>query len=341
MSTLPLLERLLTGRDLTAEEAGDAAALLCDDDTPPAAKGALLALIRHKGATGVELGAFAGYLRSNAATIPSRSPDLVDTCGTGGGSPSFNLSTTAAIVAAAAGASVAKHGNRAVTSSCGSADVLEELGVAILDDPVRIGAVLDSVGIAFAFAPGHHTVMRAVAPIRKDLGFRTIFNQLGPLANPFGANRQLVGVYDRALVRPMAEALVFLGAHSALVVHSADGLDEISPCAPTEAVRVGNGEAETLTLYPDDFGVRSLESSSLTPGATRAEAAAIVREALAKVDSPRSQACVPNAAAALVLAGKAGAWADGAELAREAIASGAASAKLEAFIAATQGAKPC
>jgi anthranilate phosphoribosyltransferase len=339
MSTHAILESLLAGQDLDANAVGDMMAALCDPEVSPSVKGAMLALLRIKGATGAELAEFAKFLREHSITAQATQPDLLDTCGTGGGTASFNLSTVAAIVVAAAGVPVAKHGNRAMTSKCGSADVLEELGVKLLSDPAQLALILEKTGIAFAFAQEHHPVMKSIGPLRRELGFRTVFNQLGPLTNPFGAKRQLVGVYDRALVRPMADGLAQLGADQALVVHGEDGLDEVSPRSRTFCARVSDGKVEELTLEPSDFGIERASDEALECGADKKENAAIAREALSNPYSPRALAVLPNAASALVLAGKVRNWAEGADLARATIASGAALKKLEEFAAETHN--PC
>lgn len=327
-----MLERLLAREPLDPE----AAAALLDgavgEHFTPVQLAALLTALQAKGAAGSELAAFARVLRKHAVVIGPVGDDVVDTCGTGGGAPSFNLSTGAAIVAAAAGAKVAKHGNRAVTSSCGSADVLEALGVRLGTEPEKLLHLVESVGIAFLFAPNHHPALKAVGPVRKELGVRTVFNQLGPLANPAGARRQVIGVYDGRLIQPMAEALAELGTIKALVVHADDGLDEVSPCTHTRAALVSNGSIASLTLNPIEMGLSMLPHEALKPGETVEESAAILREALSDPQSLRSQALLPSSAAALWMAGVADGMAAGVVLAREAIASGAAKAKLEQLI---------
>jgi anthranilate phosphoribosyltransferase len=268
-------------------------------------------------------------MRANATRLEHGFPTLVDTCGTGGGPPTFNLSTGAAILAAAAGAKVAKHGNRAVTSKCGSADVLEALGIGLGSEPEQLLKVLENVGIAFLFAPHHHPAMRHVGPARKAIGVRTVFNQLGPLANPAGARRQLVGVYDLSLVMPMAEALALLGAEHAYVVHSEEGMDEVSPCGKTFVAVVSEGAVVQTELSPRDFGLDALTFADLEPGTDAASNAAILREALGDAESARARALLPNAAVALVLAGVAGDFPSAASAAHAAIADGRASATLE------------
>src|ERR1019366_7425282 len=201
--------------------------------------------------------------------------DLVDTCGTGGGTLSFNISTAAAIIACAAGARIAKHGNRAVTSACGSADVLERQGVKIGGDPEQLSHTLETARIVFLFAQAHHPAMRFVGNARKELGVRTVFNQLGPLLNPAGANRQLIGVYDPGLMRSMGEALRLLGCERALIVHGNDGLEWISPVTPTEFVKVWEGRVSAGTLTLDEFGLAPIDASALVPGSSLDENAAI------------------------------------------------------------------
>jgi anthranilate phosphoribosyltransferase len=298
---------------------------------------ALLTALQIKGASGSELAGFARALRHAALEISTSVPNLVDTCGTGGGIPSFNISTAAAIVAAAAGAKVAKHGNRAVTSTCGSADVLEELGVDFTLDRERLAHVLETVGLVFLFAPSHHPALAAVGPVRRELGIRTVFNQLGPLANPAGATRQVIGTFDPRHLAPMAEATAQLGLERALIVHGADGLDEVSPCAPTHAVLLSDGRIELVTIDENSLGVRFGNTEAIAPGETLSDNAAILREAVSDPESPRSAAIWPSAGAALWIGGVAASLADGVDLARQAIAKGLAADKLQALIEVTAG----
>lgn len=326
-----LLQPILSRRDLTADQARELMQFLTGGEATEAQIGAALTGLRVKGCSRQELAAFAGVLRERAAYLQTPFPDLVDTCGTGGGIPSFNLSTAAAIVAASAGVRIAKHGNRAVTSSCGSADVLETLGVSISGDPEVLLKQLEATNIIFLFAPSHHPAMRYVAKARKELGFRTVFNQLGPLANPAGASRQLIGVYEPGLMRSMGEALNLLGTERAFLVHGLDGLDEISPCGPTEVVRVWEGRVTTETISPETFGLQPLPAAALAAGATKEEAATILERAVTDVESLPSQALIPNAAAAILLGGLESDPVQAAARAREAVRSGAARAKLEAL----------
>jgi anthranilate phosphoribosyltransferase len=337
MSVTRLLNKIVERKDLGADEAEALMRALIDPATDRAVAGGALIGLRLRGVRPVELAAFARVLRERALGLRSSARNLVDTCGTGGGRATWNLSTGAAIVAAAAGTKVAKHGNRAISSACGSADVLEALGARLFGDLERLRMVLEETGIVFLFAPNHHPALKEIGPVRKALGVRTVFNQLGPLLNPAGAKRQLVGVYEAALVEPMAEALRLLGTHRAIVAHSEDGLDEISPCAPTRVAELGGEYVLDRTLLPEHFGQEPLPEGAIEPGATVAENAAILREALSQPGSPRSAALVPGAATAIYLGEGAEDLKAAAALARAAIASGAARRKLEELVAATVG----
>jgi len=301
---------------------------------------ALLAALREKGETVEELVGFAVSMRRHAQPIfdSGRGPAgvLVDTCGTGGGAGgTFNVSTAAAFVAAGAGARVAKHGNRSFSSLCGSADVLEALGVNLSVSPQRIGEAIQQVGIAFLFAPGLHTAMRHAAAARRQLGGRTVFNLLGPLTNPAGASAQVLGVFDARFMELLAQALAELGVAHAFVVHSSDGLDEISLSAPTYVAEVGSGRIRSYSVAPEDFGLERAPLEALA-GGDAATNAPIIRRILSGERGPRRDFVLVNAAAALVAAGLAGDFREGARLAAAAIDSGAARAKLDALIAFTQ-----
>jgi anthranilate phosphoribosyltransferase len=327
-----LLAPLAEGKDLAPDQAEALMDYLMGGEATAAQIGGALMALRVKGTTTAELAAFARVLRRHAATLRHEYDDLVDTCGTGGGRPSFNISTAAAVAASAAGVRIAKHGNRAVTSRCGSADVLEALGVRLEADPERLLHLLDTVGLVFLFAPHHHPAMRHVGPARRELGVRTVFNQLGPLANPACASRQLIGVYEPGLMRSMGEALRVLGTRRALIVHGRDGLDEISPVADTEYVKVWDGQVTSGRLSVKDFGLDAVPEDALAPGETAEENAAILREALEDPSSPRSRAILPSAAAAIWLGGQAENLPSATERAREAVASGAAARKLGELI---------
>jgi anthranilate phosphoribosyltransferase len=256
--------------------------------------------------------------------------DLVDTAGTGGdGGRTFNISTAAALVAAAAGAAVAKHGNRAVSSSSGSADVLEALGFSLEQTPERIARSIDELGFGFMFAPTHHPAMRHAAPVRRELATRTVFNVLGPLTNPAGARAQVIGVYAPGLVRTIAEVLVQLGAHRAFVVHGAHGIDELSPSGPNLVCEVVAGEVHERTIDPAELGVARCDPDELR-GGTPAENAQAVRDVFAGTDGGgKRDAVVLNAAGAIAAAGHAEDLREGLELARQALDSGAARERLD------------
>ncbi len=327
----------MAGLDLSRAEARSLMSVLSEGTGDPIQVGAVLVALQVKGVRPSELAGLAEGLRERALTLAHDHPALVDTCGTGGGRTTFNLSTGAALIAAAAGAKVAKHGNRSVTSHCGSVDVLEELGVTILADPERLRHLLDQVGIVFLFAQHHHGSMKVLGPVRKSLGVRTVFNQLGPLANPAGARMQLVGVYDLGLVRPMAEALALLGAERAFVVHGEDGLDEVSPCAPTAYAEVSEGRVKEGRFEPRDFGFDPIPESVLFPGSTVAESAEVLHAGLTGTSVDRSRAMVPNAAVTVMLAGLASSPSQAASLAWQTIESGAAARLLDKVVEATSG----
>ncbi len=300
---------------------------------------ALLGAMAARGETAEEIAGFALAMRDAATTLPlteaEREP-LVDTCGTGGdGAGTFNISTGAALVAAAAGAHVAKHGNRAVTSRCGSADVLEALGVPIALPPETAAASVRAHGFCFLLASQHHPGMRAVMPVRRGLGVRTIFNVLGPLLNPAGARRQVMGVYDGRLLQPVAAAMSLLGVRRALVVHGAGGLDELSLSGPSETVSLRRDASETTIseqrIRPEDLGLRPAPLSALAGGHDAAENAAVLRRVFAGEPGPRRGVVVLNAAAVLVVAELASDMAAGVRLAAETIDSGAVTALVAAL----------
>lgn len=304
---------------------------------------ALLVALHMKGETVEEIVGFAEAIRAAAVPLglrPNHTVDvsgterdaLVDTCGTGGdASGTFNISTASALVVAGAGVRVAKHGNRSVTSKCGSADVMEALGVNINLPPVRLAACLEEVGIAFLFAPAMHSAMQHVQAARRQLRLRTVFNLLGPLTNPAHASAQVVGVYSAALVEKLAEALSMLGLHRALVVHGLDGLDEITITGPTRVAEVREGTVRTYEVTPEEFGMHRGTLDDISGGDAEANAA-IISEILGGRPSFRRDVVLLNAAAALVAAGSADHLADALPLASKSIDSGAAAGKLEALI---------
>ncbi len=303
---------------------------------------ALLVALHMKGETVEEIVGFAEAIRAAAplGLRPNHAVDvsgtgrdaLVDTCGTGGdASGTFNISTATALVVAGAGVRVAKHGNRSVTSKCGSADVMEALGVNINLPPARLAACLEEVGIAFLFAPAMHSAMKYVQSARRELRLRTVFNLLGPLTNPAHASAQVVGVYSAALVEKLAEALSMLGLHRALVVHGLDGLDEITITGPTRIAEVREGTIRTYEVTPEEFGIVRGTIDDISGGDAAANAT-IIRDILAGKRSARRDVVLLNAAAALVAAGKADHLTDALPLASKSIDSGAAAEKLEALV---------
>lgn len=294
---------------------------------------ALLAAMAARGESSEEIAGFALALRDLATTLPlteAERDELVDTCGTGGdGSGTFNISTAAALVAAAAGAKVAKHGNRAVTSRCGSADVLEAMRIPIFLEPQAAADALRRHGFCFMLAPGHHPALRSVMPVRRALGIRTIFNVLGPLLNPAGARRQLMGVYSDRLVWPVARAMTHLGIRRALVVHGWGGLDELTLSGPSELISVfDRGSREPLTqsaVMPEEFGIQRAPVSALAGGSDAAANAAILHAIFAGGQGPRRDVVLLNAAAVLVVAERAPDLKAGLALAAETIDTGAVS----------------
>jgi len=324
-----LIAPILDRTDLAPRSAEALMTYLTSGTASEAEIGGALIGLRVKGVSVPELAAFVRVIRRQALRLEHDFADLVDTCGTGGGSSSFNLSTAAAFVAAGAGVRVAKHGNRAVTSKCGMGDVLEALDVPLTDDPDRLRHNLATHGLAFLLAPLHHPTLANVGPARRKLGVRTVFNQIGPLANPAGARRQLIGVYGTELMSSMAEVLLELGVDRALIVHGDDGLDEISPVSPTTAMKIDVGKITAIRLEPADFGQAPIATADLAPGHDATESAKILLEAISDPHSVRAQAIIPNVAATIWLAGGADNWRDAAEQARASIASGAARQKLE------------
>jgi anthranilate phosphoribosyltransferase len=309
---------------------------------------ALLVALHMKGETVEEIVGFAEAIRAAAAPLPiatnstidvsgTERDALVDTCGTGGdASGTFNISTATALVAAGAGVRVAKHGNRSVTSKCGSADVMEALGINISLPPERVAECLKEVGIAFLFAPMMHSAMKYVQPARRELRLRTVFNLLGPLTNPAHATAQVVGVYSDDLVEKLAEALSMLGLRRAIVVHGSDGLDEITISGPTRIAEVRDGQVRTYEVTPEEFGLAPMPIQTLT-GGDAPENARIIREVLSGKKSPCRDVVLLNAAATLVAAGRSSHLSEAMPLAATSIDSGSASAKLEALAKFTQG----
>ena len=337
MKVQDALARLLEGHDLSRDEARAVMNEVMDGAATPAQIGGLLVALRIKGETADEIAGCAEAMRAHVLAVRPSRDDLVDTAGTGGdGASTINISTAAALaaalVAAAAGAGVAKHGNRAVSSASGSADVLEALGFQLELPPARIERSIDELGFGFLFAPTHHPAMRHAAPVRRELAARTVFNVLGPLTNPAGARAQVVGVYAPSLVRTMADVLARLGARRAFVVHGAGGIDELSPAGPNLVCEVVDGDVHEREIDPLDLGVERCDPAELR-GGSPAENAAAIREVFAGENGGRRSAVLLNAAGAIAAAGHARDLGEGLELAREAVDSGAAAARLEELIA--------
>jgi len=329
------IRRIAEGQHLGRDEMHEVFGEVMDGRATDVQKTALLIALRMKGETAEEITGAAMAMRERVTPLTVDREQIIDTCGTGGdGRGTFNVSTIAALVAAGAGASVAKHGNRAVSSSCGSADVLAALGVNIDLDAARMSDVLRRTGISFLFAPKLHPAMGAVAAIRRELGVRTIFNVLGPLTNPAFARRQVLGVYSLHLVDVVARVLLALGADHAVVVHSHDGLDEISISAATCVCEVRDGELRSYELKPEEIGIERHAIEGITGGDAR-ENANIAREILGGGIGPRAEIVAANAGAALYVSGAAPTIRDGVTMARESIASGSAMAKLEELVAVT------
>jgi anthranilate phosphoribosyltransferase len=337
MSLSSYLERLVAHRDLSSEEALAAMRFILGGEVGPAEIGGFLIALRMKGETAAELAGFARAMRERAERVecgPECSP-LVDTCGTGGdGASTFNISTIAAFVVAGAGVRVAKHGNRSITSRCGSADVLEELGVKVGAPAEEVARAIREVGIGFLFAPAMHSAMRHAQPVRVALRVRTVFNLLGPLTNPAGADAQVAGAPSPHAAELMAGALAELGLRRGFVVHGSDGLDEITTTGPTLVFSVARGSVERMELSPADFGVSLAHPADLRGGDKTANAV-IARAVLSGEKGPQRDIVLANASAALVAAGAAAGFAEGVAKAARSIDSGAAQARLEALAAFT------
>jgi anthranilate phosphoribosyltransferase len=335
------LQQLLDGRDLSREDARAVMDAIMRGETTPAQIGGFLIALRVKGETADEIAGCAEAMREHVLAVRPRRDDLVDTAGTGGdGARTINISTAAALVAAAAGAAVAKHGNRAVSSASGSADVLEALGFRLELEPDRIAESIDELGFGFLFAPMHHPAMRHAAHVRRELATRTVFNVLGPLTNPAGARAQVVGVYSSGLVRTIAEVLARLGARRAFVVHGAGGIDELSPVGPNLVCEVVDGDVHERQIDPEaELGVARCSVDELRGGSPDENATAI-RDVFAGSAGGRRSAILLNAAGAIAAAGHAEDLREGLELAREAVDSGAAADRLDRLVAFTRAEVP-
>jgi anthranilate phosphoribosyltransferase len=327
------IARLLDREPLTREEAREAMHEIMRGEATQAQIAGFLVALRAKGETADEIAGCAEAMREHVLPVHPTRSDLVDTAGTGGdGKHTLNISTAAALVAAAAGVGVAKHGNRAASSQTGSADVLEALGFTLELPPERIARSIDDLGFGFMFAQAHHPAMRYAAPVRRELGTRTVFNVLGPLTNPARARAQVVGVYSPALVRPIAEALVQLGSHRAFVVHGAGGIDELSPVGPSVVAEVVDGGVRDRTIDPQELGLEPCSLEELAGGSPDENAAAI-RRVFAGEHGGKRSAILLNAAGAIAAGGHAEDLREGIELARAALDSGAVVTRLEELIA--------
>ena len=333
------IDALASGQDLTQEQAAAVLAEIMAGNASETQIAAVLIALRTKGETVEELAGLAATMRAFAVPVDTGRNDLVDTAGTGGGRSTFNVSTTAALVAAGAGCALAKHGNRSATGLSGSADVLEAMGARIDLDPPAVARCISEAGFGFMFAPAHHQATRYVVPVRKELAVRTIFNFLGPLTNPAGATRQVIGVSDPAFLETIAGALVRLGADRALVVSSTDGLDELSTSAATRVVEVSGGDVRSYEVTPEDVGLRRSQPAEIPAGPPDANADT-TRRIFAGEPGPERDLALLNAGAAIYAGGRADTLREGVEAAAEAVDSGAASASLDALTALTATLSP-
>jgi anthranilate phosphoribosyltransferase len=333
------IDALASREDLSEQRTAEVLAEIMHGDVSEVQIAGFLIALRTKGETEEELAGLARTMRELAARVPSTREDLLDTAGTGGGRRTFNVSTTAALIAAGAGCAVAKHGNRSATGPSGSADLLEALGARIDLPPAAVARCIEEAGFGFMFAPAHHQATRFVIPVRAELAVRTIFNLLGPLTNPAGATRQLIGVSDARFLDTVAGALARLGVQRALVVSGDDGLDEVSIAGPTHVVEVLGESVRRYTIDPEEVGLRRASDGSdpKLAGGTPQENAAITQAILAgELDGPAADLALINAGAAIYAAGVAATLTDGVEAARAAIATGAAARALEGYVQASQ-----
>lgn len=332
MNVSQALKTVSHGEILSESEAESVLGDMVDGNPSQLQVAALLGILRGRGESVSELTGFARAMRSRMVPVKCQSAPLVDTCGTGGSprrvaAATFNISTAASFIAAAAGAVIAKHGNRAASSSSGSADVLEALGVNLNLSSDALSRAIDEIGIAFLFAPNHHPALKAVGPLRREIGIRTVFNLLGPLANPAGATRQVLGVPGHKWLRPMAETLLELGCERAFVVHSDDGLDEFSTCAPTDFLEIKDGAISEHRLEPDFLGLSCLDAKMLG-GGDAMQNATLIQQILHDGEGPSADIACLNAAAILLVADLCDSWPDALKLARASVSSGAAREKL-------------
>lgn len=335
MNMSQALNQLVERKDLSKSEMQSVMRLVMTGEASPVQIAALLVALRMKGEAVEEIAGAAEVMRELATPVKLSADNLVDTCGTGGdGAEIFNVSTAASFVAAACGARVAKHGNRSVSSTSGSADVLEEAGVNLSVSADEVARAVETIGVGFMFAPAHHSAMKHAIGPRKELGMRTIFNMLGPMTNPAGVKRQVMGVFNKALCRPLAEVLKLLGSEHVMVVHSDDGLDEFSVAAPTHVAELKNGEVREYQVVPADLGIPDYaDLSGLIVSSARASLA-LINQIFAGDDTQRKaiDTVVLNAGAAVYVAGVADSLLEGVKMAEDAIYSGAAKEKLQALV---------
>ena len=319
-------------KDLSVNEMTDVMRTIMTGEATPAQIGGFLVGLRMKGETIDEVTAAAGVMRELATKVEVNKEHLVDTCGTGGDSSgSFNISTASAFVVAAAGGHVAKHGNRSITSKSGSADVLETAGVNLNVTPEQVADCVNNIGVGFMFAPAHHSAMKHAIGPRKEMAVRTIFNVLGPLTNPAGAPNQVLGVFDKAWVEPLAQVLKNLGSNHVLVVHAEDGLDEISVGSETHVAELKDGEVKTYTIKPEDFGMKCVGLEAVR-AKDSADSLSIIKSVMDNKEGPAKDIVSLNAGAAIYVAGLAGTLAEGVARAQEVIASGEVKNKLDELI---------
>jgi anthranilate phosphoribosyltransferase len=335
MTLQTTLQQLLDGKNLTKRQARETMGLIMTGEATPAQIAGLLIALRLKGETVDEIAGFARAMLDVSVPVPTSSAPLVDVCGTGGdGHGTFNISTTVAFVVAGAGLPVAKHGNRSVSSRCGSADVLEALGVSLDLSPIDVGRAIDEIGIGFLFAPRFHPAMKHAIGPRREMGVRTVFNVVGPLVNPARVGIQLLGVFDDKLVEPMAEVLRELGCSAGAVVYGAAGMDELSTLGPNRVARIHSGRIEILSIDPVDLGLPRATLADVR-GGEAAENAKIVRAVLGGDAGPKRDVVLLNAAAVVWIAGQADSMAEGLRIAAESIDSGAALDRLDRLAAFT------
>lgn len=331
-----MLKKILAGEHLTTEEASAGMDMIMSGLATPAQIGGLLIALRQKGERAEEVAGMVHSMRGHSIKIAVSDPNAVDGCGTGGdGSHSFNISTAATLVASAAGATVAKHGNRSVSSKCGSADLLEATGGQIDPGPEKCQECINSLGFGFMYAPRFHPAMKHASSPRRELGVRTVFNILGPLTNPAGVRRQVIGVYDRRLMRLLADVLAMTGSSHVLVAHSRDGMDEFSVSAATDYVELQNGTISERTLEPEQAGLKKHSGNSLA-GGDASHNIGILRRVLENQADGYGDAVALNAAALLYVAGMAGSIGEGVGLAKAAIRDGRAKDKLDAWVRLSQ-----